>query len=197
MISEFYSGAPVAAKTNEPLWGWITHPVDGRVAIEVPTEVFWLRESSSDLVFVHGGKVVHRFCSYNDYYGFLCSLECVDEALHYADLYSVDKTSTAEFQVVMTIKDTPVLEAISAEAKAHNARADAGENIKRKWRRFPSRDLTLRVCEDGETRYPSLEERIVMESEVVWTTKSPMISVSDVLAGLRERFHPETKGATS
>lgn len=189
-MSEFYSAAPVAGKSMESLWVQLNHPILGSRAEEASTEVTWLRRGEVDVVFVHGGEVVSKFATYNDFYGFLQCLRSVEDALVHAQRYGVDASSTAEIQLRLSIADQPVLPATSREAIEHNRKADGDPKLKRAWRYFPE-DLRQRVPDPNWTwRYPALAPKEVASNLVVWSTKGEFETENELVSRMLRRYTP-------
>jgi hypothetical protein len=184
--------------TMEALWGQVHHPVTGYTMVECPTEVTWLRNTSSKIFFMHGGEEVKSFGEYTDFYGPLTDVSsCMEEARAIAERFGVDLNSTAEVTVVTTIEDSPVLKATSREALEVNAKFLTNPNIpfvKRMWREFPDE---LRYRLENEYKDRSLQKKLIHQ-EVVWSSGVNADAKSEtIVSKLKNQFFSKEEEALS
>lgn len=103
----YYSAAPVVASGKMKLWAGCNVPVLGYRYTEVDVEVFWIRKSELEVEFMHGGKSVKRLGTFNDFYCFMGSVQCIEDAKEAAAAYGVDSGSTAEIVATLRVFDEP------------------------------------------------------------------------------------------
>lgn len=184
----YYSAAPVVASGKMKLWAGCNVPVLGYRYTEVDVEVFWIRKSELEVEFMHGGKSVKRLGTFNDFYCFMGSVQCIEDAKEAAAAYGVDSGSTAEIVATLRVFDEPVIKDLTREGIEHNKRADSDSTLKRRWSELDN-SLRQAVAQGDETIYRTLEARPVAE-RVIWSSKSPDVDVKALAQSLREEFGP-------
>jgi hypothetical protein len=189
---EFRSTAPVVARTMEPLWAEIRHPVDGPSMVQCPTQVCWLRRTECQVLFEHGGLTVKSFGTYVDVHGPFSEFEsAIALARPIAARYGVGSSSSACVSVALTIEDRP---ALPVEALLARNTREAAYNW---WRPVPN---TLRQRQadphaadraDGATQwiYPTLSSKPVY-SGTIWSSSetAPDPHAQALVCSLKQRF---------
>ncbi|MBP5959856.1 hypothetical protein [Pseudomonas aeruginosa] len=164
-MSPIRTCSPIAKRTTET---FVDHVNIGgeRQRVEFQREVIWLQESETQLLYVHGGKILTKGPCHNDYYGYLTSLNPQElGALNLADHFSVDQQSALDIQLVTTVFLIPVHE--SNENKEHNRTKPA--DYRDHYSYIPDGWRYERQS-DGHTIYPQ-PEREELGKEIVWSTQ--------------------------
>lgn len=135
--------------------------------------VLWVQESSTQVVYLHGGKILMKGEDYSDYFGYLTSFRNRDDdydKTSSASHYDITQDSTLEMQLITRIVQVPMIE--TNDDRAYNARAAEQDKLTRQFSRIPEEWRKEMPCEDSPTRkyYPRLEPVLVVES-VMWTSK--------------------------
>lgn len=192
-MSTFYSAAPVVSSGQMKLWSGVHIPGIGYRQVDFDLEVFWLRQGELKLEFMHGGLCVKEGSTFNDFYGFLNCVRCVEDAQAWAKKFSVDAASTAEVIATLTVFDSPAIVDAQPESIEHNRRAEA-ENLKRKWG-YLDEKLREQYLEDGEPRYRRLDRRELAQ-RVIWSSKKPAVDIEGLVMDLRQEFEPKVDAVT-
>jgi hypothetical protein len=73
--------------------------------------VTWLLTSTSQVQVLHGGEILKKGTEYNDFYGYLNSIEFGQQSLHFLkEQYQIQERSTAVAQLMVTLHATPFFE---------------------------------------------------------------------------------------
>lgn len=135
--------------------------------------VLWVQESSTDVVYLHGGKVLKKGEDYSDYYGYLTSFRNRDDdhdKTSSANHFDINQDSTLEMQLITRIMQMPMIE--TDDDRTFNARAAEQDKKTRQFTRIPDDWRKEMPCEHSPTGkyYPRLEPVLVVES-VTWSSK--------------------------
>lgn len=153
---------------NETMTLWVEIDVPGRrELVPFEREILWIRESSTELRLVHRGAEIVQDGSYNDFYGFLTSLEN-REGKDLFRRYKIKRGDTLQLVATTTITDAPHLEDKSPDAVEWNKTVQRKkyQAIDRdKWW-FTSNVSTEKDC-FGNPWYPRLQEIEVAKLENV------------------------------
>lgn len=118
-----FSAAPVVHRETAPLIRRTADPVAETVRL-APFEanLLWLRDTEASLRLVHRGAMVKELATYNDYYGFLRSVDgALEDAPGLCDSYRVTSDSELALQLDLVVIDTCVLPALEEKAWGHKA----------------------------------------------------------------------------
>ncbi|MFY0990917.1 hypothetical protein [Halomonas sp. C05BenzN] len=118
-----FTAAPVVHRETAPLIRRTADPVAETVRLE-PFEatLVWLRDTEATLRLVHRGATVKELATYNDYYGFLRSVDgALEDAPGLCDSYRVTSDSELALQLDLVVIDTCVLPALEEKAWGHKA----------------------------------------------------------------------------
>lgn len=115
------SCCPVVRKETMKLWIEIDVP-GRRELVQFEREILWIRESSTELRLIHRGAEIAHAGSYNDFCGFLTSLEN-REGKDCFRRYKLKPGDTLQLVAACTITDTPHLEDKSPDAIEWNKEA--------------------------------------------------------------------------
>lgn len=163
----FRTNCAVAKRTTE---AFVQRVNVGGVSqrMEYEKQVVWILESSSRRVYMHGGEELKESGSFNDHYGFLTSMDQVEEAKSLCATYKIDEASSLELVILLTVHLRPCVE--TEECLAHNAKAEAS-GLKRMYAEVPN-EWRKEEMRDGERYWPTLEPEIIAKDVLVWTSKS-------------------------
>jgi hypothetical protein len=164
-LNYFHTGSPVIERTVETFVEHVAVGGENR-RVEFEKTIVWLLESSTQILFRHGGRVLKEGGTYNDWYGVLKSINgAMEDAAVSAAAYDVSTQSSLEIVLVSKVMHTPAFE--PPDAVAENAsRAD---NYRKRYAYVPIGWRQERM-EDGEMRWPTLEPKVLV-SEEVWSTR--------------------------
>ncbi len=171
------SGCPIVREEELQLCE-IVHIGGTHQAVPFPAKVMYLRESEAQILYVHGGKLVKEGPTYNDFYGYLTCLDgAIEEAERLSNAYSVNRESTLEIMVYLTITDKPVTR--TEPPKIEYGRTEYF-SINRNWLRYVPEQIEAMLKEqDHDNRYEikkplmfSYDEEKVFQA-TVWNSKNP------------------------
>lgn len=148
-------------------------------------KLVWVAESSTEMEYIHGDKILKKGAFCNDYYGFLTSMD-YKEAYDFAESYSITRESSLNLVCRTVIKLTPYLE--TDEHKAHNTGKRAGE--RRHFDQLPNEWLQKLSGEEG---YRTMREPVVLASEISWSSKNTPEENLALAEALKARFICEDK----
>jgi hypothetical protein len=141
-----------------------------RKLIPFERRILWIRESSTELTLVHRGAEIDRLATFNDWYGFLTSLENGSEAKSFAKKYKIQSGDVLQISACCTITDTPHLPDESPDGLKWNETAQrkkyiALERDKHDWK---TSDVPAGEYAFGDGQYyPRLESIEVAKLEGV------------------------------
>ncbi|PXX95954.1 hypothetical protein [Halomonas sp. LBP4] len=118
-----FSAAPVVHRETAHLIRRTADPVAETVCLEPFGEsLLWLRETEATLLLVHRGATVKELATYNDYYGFLRSVDgALEDVPGLCHSYRVTSDSELALQLDLVVIDTCVKPAIEEKAWGHKA----------------------------------------------------------------------------
>jgi hypothetical protein len=119
--SQYVSGAVLEWNKSIPVN--ITMTGGGSSFVHNDTaEIIWLLSSEAVVEVLHGGEVLKKSSTHNDHYGFLTSIQNMEDYIErYAKHYSIGCESTAEIRLSVNMCATPYME--KDADKVHNATA--------------------------------------------------------------------------
>lgn len=83
-------------------------------------QIFWIREAQALVRWVRNGKVLRTGPAFNDYRGYLSSVEgAVDAALALMREEGISPSSEVALEVVLTVTDTPAVIDLSPQAREY------------------------------------------------------------------------------
>lgn len=127
-------------------------------------QVTWVLESTTQFLYLHGGKVIREGAEYNDYYGYLASVKTsVEEAEIYAKEYGITAESSLILVARTTVKSIPYL----AVPESQQGNLPKGAKA---YTRVPG-DWTQKNTGDANFPYSRPEPRLVIEQDI-WSTKN-------------------------
>jgi hypothetical protein len=177
-----YSSCKVVKVTKEKFVEFAT-VANQRIPVEVEADIHWLQESETTISFLHGGKEIKKFCTHNDYYGYLTSIDH-SETQHYADTYSVNQQSTLEIACVTKVFQNPVI--FTDEDREHNEKSHYTKqrmtSVAGQWRQ--------KAEHDGEVYYPSIEQRVLVE-QVTWSSKNDTAANAELAEAFKKAWAVE------
>ena len=115
------SCCPVVRTETMKLWTEVAVP-GKRELFPFERTILWVRESSTELRLMHRGIEIASAGTYNDYYGFLTSLDC-REGKDCFKRYGLKRGDTLQLVATTTITDEPLLEDTSRDAVDWNKTA--------------------------------------------------------------------------
>ncbi|WP_274644152.1 hypothetical protein [Pseudomonas serbica] len=134
-------------------------------AFEFSKQFVWVAESSTEIEYHHGGKILKKGAHYNDYYGFFTSLNH-KEAHDFAESFGITEESSLVLVCRTYVHLTPYLD----QNKAHNADKRAGQT--RHFEQIPAEWLQkIQPGEDSTQIYRSIKEPVLLTSEITWSSK--------------------------
>lgn len=163
-MNTHHSSCPIVRDELMTLWESV-EAGGGTQLIQFQKRILWLRESETQIVLRWDGQDFKEKYTFNDWYGYLTSLEG-------AIGYDIAKAVEADVK----IKDIPVLEDDTREGKEWNAR----KGLKRQYRLIycghPDYRQWFTSDKRGEGQYagrPILEEKTVLECKGIYTSRNP------------------------
>lgn len=147
--------------------------VGGELKIEsFDRPILWVQESETQVVYLHGGKILLKGAEFSDYFGYLTSFvnrEDYDKTVSASD-YDITEQSSLEMQLVTRIMQIPMIETDSD--REYNAKATHNGTRSRQYTRIPEEWRKEMPCEHSPSGkyYPTLEPVLIVEA-VVWTSK--------------------------
>lgn len=185
-----FTNSPRIRRSKTTFFKWEPLGSTIRQRIEIPHEVTWVQESTSKLVYRHGGQVLQEKFNCRDSWGYLTSLSiCVGYAEEYAQHFDVGPTSSLEIVVVSTVAQHPYLE--NAETLAYNrGRRDDPRSmffeVPAEWR--------VEHWDDGEQSWPQLLP-VEVTSEVIWSSKNNHNRNTELQESFKSRVIPQPQFA--
>lgn len=113
-----FSAAPVVAREKARLVRRVpgATPVEDRLEL-FEEELVWLRETEASLTLLHRGVEVKSLAAFNDYYGFLRSVDAALEAIPgFCGHYRITPDSELALQLDLIVTDSCVLPALGKAA---------------------------------------------------------------------------------
>lgn len=164
-MNSFYTSCKIAKRTQEALGQWAD--IGGeRKRIEFTKEILWLQESESQVLYMHGGKVLKDASINNDFYGYLSSIKgAIEEAEAAASRFGVTQQSSLDVVVQTKVFLDPVME-IKETSEYNRTKKDTR---KEQYAYVPN-DWRKEVVVEGERQWPALE-RVELATEIVWSSK--------------------------
>ena len=111
MTTLFYSSCPVVKRSSETFVQYVN--IGGqRTRHEFIKPIVWLQESEATIQYLHGGQKINVASStYNDYYGYLTSVEGVQtDFSKIATLFAITTESSLELVIKATVFLRPAIE---------------------------------------------------------------------------------------
>lgn len=184
-MNTFHTGCPVVKRSQEIFVQRINIGGEPR-RVEFTKDILWIQASEVTVQFLHGGQVLKEGRTYNDFYGYLTSFD--REACRVCEIseqYSITSESSLELVLLATVFLDPATE--TKETIKNNR--DKPSNYKSMYAYVPD-DWRKEVIENGDTFYPQLE-RIVLGSDVVWSSRNTPEQNSDLVRHLKQRWRAE------
>lgn len=132
-------------------------------------EVTWIRESETKVVLSHNGILVKELANYNDFYGYLSSMD-KEEVLGYVDRakerYGINNESTLSVDVYVSINENPYIAPKDADK----------EN--RMFAYIP-REYSVKEIYDGENLYVALRPIPIIEDKLVYSSSQEKDCIED------------------
>jgi hypothetical protein len=124
--SQYVSGAVLEWNKSTPVN--ITMTGGGSSFVREDTaKIIWLLSSEATVEVLHGGEVLKSSSTHNDYYGFLTSMQNMQDCIErYARRYAIERNSTAEIRLSVNMCATPYIEKDADHV--HNATASDDGN---------------------------------------------------------------------
>ena len=107
-MSTFYTSCRVVKTTQETFVQHVTVG-DERRRVEFVKPIRWIQMSESQALFLHGGKVLREENTYNDFYGYLSSID-ESAAEHTAKQFEITRESSLELVIRTTVFLSPARE---------------------------------------------------------------------------------------
>lgn len=173
----FYTSCPVVKRSVQTLHQWVDVGCE-RKKIDFDKEIIWLIESESQLLFRHGGMVLHEGSTTNDYYGYLTSTNIAGPSpAEIAAGFSITNSSSLELVVLTSVFTLAVIE--TEQDAIHNLKKR--ENCRSMYSNFPS---SWRVSIESLDPFepPCKLNRVDLASSVTWSSKNSVEENSDLLA---------------
>lgn len=164
MAGEFRSQCPIVDRTQETFVDFVY--VGGeRQRVEFTKPINWLQESESRIQYLHGGKLLKECSTYNDYYGYLTSID-PEPAIELCNHYGITPESTLELVILTTVFQKPATETPDTIERNRSQPANyktIHAYVPDSWRKESE--------EDGHKIFPILGNRTLHEG-VVWSSKN-------------------------
>jgi hypothetical protein len=148
----------------------------GSVLARFTKPVGWIVETSSDVVFVHGGEELMRGSSFSDHYGLLGSVEgAVEEANDSVTQFKVVEGSTLEIRVEASLVCTAVID----EPRPGSSRRTSYDLVPRDWIRDrpgieeDARARALHVVDGPAVAHVASSRPFPIDETVVWSSSWP------------------------
>jgi hypothetical protein len=160
-----------------------------RQPISFSKRVVWVAESSTELEYCHGDKLLKKGAYYNDYYGFLTSVDH-KVAEDFAESFGITRESSLILVCRTVVLLTPYLE--TEQHKAHNAGKRPGQT--RHFDQTPDEWLQKTVPDEKcSASYRTFREPVVLASEISWSSKNTPEENLALAQALKARFLCEDK----
>jgi hypothetical protein len=155
-----------------------------RQPISFSKKVVWVAESTTELEYHHGDKILKKGTSYNDYYGFLTSID--DKAASdFAESFGITHESSLILVCRTIVELTPYLE--TEQHKAYNA--DKLPCQTRHFDQAPNEWLQRNVPEEIHSpSYRTFRTPVVLASEISWSSKNTSEENLALVDALKRRF---------
>jgi hypothetical protein len=152
-------------------------------------KVVWVAESHTELEYHHGDKLLKKGSCYNDYYGFLTSMD--DKAARdFAESFGITCESSLILVCRTVVELTPYLE--TEQHKAYNADKRPGQT--RHFDQAPNEWLQRNVPEEIHSpSYRTFRTPVVLASEITWSSKNTREENLALAEALKSRFPCEDK----
>lgn len=148
-----------------------------RQAIPFASRLLWLRESSAQLEYTHGGKMLVQGSTFSDFYGYLTSVDnAVEEAKGRCRALSITMESSLVLTIVLTITEKAV---IRPETPVIEYGRTKHTRVKDGWMRYVPDQVEAWLQErDWEKRYEigkplMLQPDNEVFKKVIWSSKLP------------------------
>ena len=184
MTVQVLTNCPRVRKTKQKFFRWITVG-NGSQRIEMEHEVTWVQQSTTELVYRHGGKLLQTAHSFSDAHGYLTSLKtALEYAPELADHFKIGATSSLELVAVTKVVEQPLLE--TAETIAYNR----GQRIDDREMLFAiPEDWRVEMLDDGSRNWIKLDP-VMVATEITWSTKNSPNRNIELPESFRARFQP-------
>jgi len=181
-MDRFFTACQVAKRTLET---FVQHFSIGgqQQRFAFTKEILWLLSSESQILVMHGGKVLVERETHNDHHGYLSSMDMLDECRSLAAAYSITDESSASIVIKTTIFLDPAFE--SPENLLANERRPT--NRKAVYSHPPEDWRTELLTEDAPPTYPRLR-RVVLADEITWSSKDTPQQNASKASAFRERW---------
>jgi hypothetical protein len=178
-----FTNSPRVRKSPVLFFKWERLGGPAQQRLEIPREVTWVKESTTKLVYRHGGKVFQECHESRDSYGYLTSVStCVGYAEEYSQHYKLGPSSTLELVVISTVAEHPYLE--DADTVAYNAkRRDDPRSL---FYEVPA-DWRVEQWNDGVQTWHKLLP-VELASEVIWSSKNHSNRNIELQESFKSRF---------
>jgi hypothetical protein len=180
-MNTFSTAARVVDSTNQ---NFVQHTFVGgeQVRNEFSKTILWLQETETQVMFVHGGNVLREGSTYNDFYGYMTSIEAAnDEIVRLQKHFGITDESTITLLLTTKVFRLPALE--TDETRAENSRRP--ENYKKAYASVPREWLVETVC-DGETQLQRLTQQVIA-TEVIWSSKMTAAQIEQTRSLFRKQ----------
>lgn len=150
-------------------------------------EVVWVASSETRLDYWHGGQLLKEGATFNDFYGYLTSMQLDGLHLRAAEKFNVNQQSTLELRLITSIFLTPYYE--DDECRRWNG--DAHElNVKYKLLELPS-EYRIPFEEDygdGIKVYYKTLERITAVEKTTWCSQLSQEENENCASSFKEQW---------
>lgn len=168
MGNVFNTRASVVERTREIFVEHVS--VGGKVRrIDFEEEILWLRESNTQMSYIHGGRVLSESGLYSDFHDFLTFADGESNAAEaMASSWGITPDSSLVAELKIRVYLSPVIS--TDETKAWNNRnprcCPQYERLPSNWRKEINSPY-----DEGKKIFPQLEDKILTD-EVVWSSKN-------------------------
>jgi hypothetical protein len=161
-----------------------------RQPIGFSKKVVWVAESHTELEYHHGDKLLKKCAYYNDYYGFLTSIDH-KVAKEFAESFGITRESSLILVSRTVVELTPYLE--TEQQKIHNTGPLRGNT--RHFDQAPNEWLQRNVPEQiNSPSYRIFRTPVVLASEITWSSKNTPEENLALAEALKRRFPCEDFG---
>lgn len=139
--------------------------------------VLWLRQSEAPIVLRHRGRVIREESEFNDFYGYLTSVEAaIKDVWRMAKGWAIQAGDALSVDIDVTIYHSPVLPDNSQEAKTENA------TTCRKQYRAVGKDWFMSAAPDEDGHHARLTRQVVVARSTVYSTVGGIGTIPPELA---------------
>ena len=190
--NEFRTSCPILRREQLTLYFQTPQPRGVPTMQPFEQELVWLLESEVQILYLHGDKALKEGPSYNDFHGFLSSLDQNEELNRAKAWFSITESSSLDLQLVAKLFERPCCLASSEDAARENRRdADEPGKWKHVYAEIPDTWRTLEAHDESDDKgrsYPTISRNEIREA-VVYSSRRTDIENAACMAAFRSHAH--------